>query len=131
MKETRRGVAFEALTPSTCHLLATNSKMLTARRSRPTYAPCGTVMGRCMQRVEVVVAGVGCSLGMAERDEQNAEQVHMEYVEALRLQGGQCVTLKMVPRGRREKLVRCVWMAMARAGLACLPVRDHAHAVEE
>src|ERR1700677_1965263 len=59
-RETRHVAAFEAPTPSTCYPLATNSKMQTARRSKPTHAPCATAVGRCMQCVEVAEAVVGC-----------------------------------------------------------------------
>jgi hypothetical protein len=67
---------------------------------------------------------------MAERGEQ---QAHKEHVGVPRLQGGRRVTLQTAPRGRRANLVRCVWVATVsevRAGLACAPIRDHAHAAE-
>jgi len=82
-----------------------------------------------------VAAGVGYSLGMAERGERIVEQVeaHKEHVGLPRLQGGRCVTMQAAPRGRRANLVCYVWVAMvskAHAGLACASVRDHAHAAE-
>ena len=133
MRETRHGVAFEAPKPLTRCRRATNSKMPTVRRSRPTHTPCATEVGRCVQCVEVAAGEVGCSNKTAERNEQNVAQVHNEHVGRPRLEGGRCVTLQTVPRDQYANLVRCLWMEMvseARAGLACLSFRDHAHAVE-
>lgn len=137
MRGMRRGAAFEAPTPLTCCLRLTNSKMPTARRSRPMRAPCATAVGWCVRRVEVaaVAARVGCSLGIAERGEQNVEQAeaHKEHAGPPPLQGGRCVTLQTAPHGRRANLVCCVRVAMvpeARAGLACASVHDPAHGAE-
>ena len=126
-RETRHDAASGAPTMSKCYLFATNSKMQTVRRSKPTHAPCAKVVERYMQRVEAAAVRVGCSLGMVERGEQQVD------VGVLRLQGGRYVKRWTAPRGRRANLVRCVWMAKmseASVELEFQLFHDYEHAAE-
>ena len=122
-REMRRGATFEAPTPSTYCLHATNWKTPTVRRSRPIHAPCATAMGSCVPRAKKAGAAMDCTLGMAERDEQSAGHGGVP-----RLQGGRYVRQQKASRDRRANLVHYVWEA--HAGLACVSGRDHVHAVE-